>query len=142
MEKWLVALFVTGVVVIAMIGQGWVSWLEHKRRSKAMDVIQAALEAGREVPPQLYDQLSGSADSGLGATSGLGFGGKSPWSEVVVFAVLSVAFWIAFAFSEGQQRVAFLVVAATMSVTGLGYLAYALFARRVSRNARGDDDAQ
>lgn len=141
MEKWLVALFVTGVVAIAMIGQGWVSWLEHKRRSKAMDVIQAALEAGREVPPQLYDQLSGGADSGMGATSGLGFSGKSPWSEVAVFAALSVAFWIAFAFSEGQQRVAFLVVAATMSVTGLGYLAYALFARRVSRNARGADDA-
>lgn len=126
MNEWMVALLIFGAVAAAMLGQGWVSWLEHKRRSQAMDVIKAAIEAGRDPPREMYQQLRQAER------------GKAPWSEVVVFTALSFGFWIAFSQAEGDQRFAFLVVAATMTVTALGCLGLALMnpGRR-----RGDDEA-
>jgi alpha/beta superfamily hydrolase len=127
MEQWMVALFIFGAVVAAMIGQGWMSMLEHQRRKQAMEVIKAALEAGKEAPPIIYEQLR---DQGLT--------GKAPWSEVVVFTALSFGFWVAYGTAdEASERTAFLVVAATMTVTALGCLGLAL----MRPGARKDDDA-
>jgi hypothetical protein len=126
-ENWMVALFIFGAVTIAMIGAGWAQFLEHQRRKQAMDVIKAAIEAGKEAPPIIYEQLSKAGQT------------KPPWSEVVVFGALGFGFWIAFANADGDNRTAFLVVAATMTVTALGCLALAI--TRPDRGGAKDDDA-
>lgn len=122
-DPWMVTFFIFGAVTISMISAGWAQLLEHHRRKQAMEVIKAAIEAGREPPQIVYDQL------GQG-------GQKPPWSEVVVFTALGFGFWIAFANAEGESRVAFLVVAATMTVTALGCLALAI----MRPGSRGKDD--
>ena len=110
-----------------MIGAGWAQWLEHKRRSQAMDVIKAALEAGKEPPAIVYEQISKASQS------------KPPWGEVVVFSALGFGFWIAFSQADGDSRTAFLVVASTMTVTALGCLALAIM--RPGGGGK-DDDAE
>ena len=114
MEQVTVAALVTGVIAVAMIAQGWVSLLEHQRRRQTLDVIKAALEAGKEPPAQLYALLH--RDSAL----------RAPWGEALVFGALSVGFWLAYALDD-ERRTAFLVVAATMTVTAVGCLALAIF---------------
>lgn len=118
MEQWMIALLIVVAVTVGMIGQGWVSLLEHQRRKQAMELIKVSLEAGKEPPQQLYDML----DPKGGVT------GQPPWIEVVLFSALSVGFWLAYAtMVDSSQREAFLVIAATMTVTALGCLALALF---------------
>ncbi len=126
-ENWMVALFIFGAVTVAMIGAGWSQLLEHHRRKQAMDVIKAAIEAGREAPPIVYEQLAKAGQS------------KPPWGEVVVFSGLGFGFWIAFANADGDDRTAFLVVAATMTVTALGCLALAIM--RPDRDGGKDDES-
>lgn len=116
-ENWMVALFIFGAVAVAMVGAGWTQWLEHKRRAQAMDIIRIALEAGKEPPPILYEQLAKTNTT------------KAPWSEFVVFTALGFGFWIAYANAEGERQTAFLVIAATMTVTALGCLGLALMHR-------------
>lgn len=125
-ENWMVALFIFGAVTVAMIGAGWGQYLEHQRRKQAMDVIKTALEAGKEAPPIIYEQLGKASQS------------KPPWSEVVVFSALGFGFWIAFANADAEDRTAFLVVASTMTVTALGCLALALV--RPDRGSDKDDE--
>lgn len=117
-----IALIVFGAVAVGMIGQGWASYLEHQRRSQALDAIKTALQAGREPPAELYALLR--KDNGS----------RGPWDNIIVFGALSVGFWLAFALVEGERRVAFLVVAVTMTVTTLGCLALALAQPRRSRD--------
>ncbi len=126
-DNWMVAAFICVAVAIAMLGAGWSQWLEHKRRSQAMDVIKAAIEAGRDAPPMVYEQLAKAGES------------KPPWGEVVIFSALGFGFWIAVANSADEERTAFMVVAATMTVTALGCLALAIM--RPDRG-REDDDAE
>ena len=114
METWQVAVFIIVVVTVSMVGAGWSQWLEHKRRSQAMDVIKAALEAGKEPPAIVYEQINKANQS------------KPPWGEVVVFSALGFGFWIAYADAAADEKTAFLVVAATMTVTALGCLAVAI----------------
>ncbi len=123
-ENWMVAAFIFGAVTVAMLGAAWAQYLEHERRKQAMDVIKTALEAGKEAPPIIYEQLSKASQA------------KPPWSEVVVFSALGFGFWIAFANAEAEQRTAFLVVASTMTVTALGCLALAI----MRPGERGKDD--
>jgi hypothetical protein len=127
MDQWMVALFILGAVTVAVVGQGFLSFLEHQRHKQAMDVIKAALEAGKEVPPIVYEQVSKVGRS------------KPPWSEVVVFTALSFGFWIAYSQAEGDQRIAYLIVAATMTVTALGCLGLALM--RPDAGGKNDDAA-
>jgi hypothetical protein len=126
MENWMVALLIFGAIAVSMLGAGWAQYLEHQRRKQAMDVIKAAIEAGKEAPPIVYEQLSKASQS------------KSPWGEVVVFSALGFGFWMAFANAEGEQRTAFMVVAATMTVTALGCLALAIM--RPDRGGDKDDE--
>ncbi len=121
MENAAVALLIFAAIGIAMIAQGWVSLLDHQRRGQVLDVIKAALQAGKEPPAELYALLR--RDSAP----------KPPWGEVLVFGALSVGFWAAFALSE-ERRMAFLVIAATMTVTALGCLALALLKPGRSRD--------
>ncbi|MEZ5957030.1 MAG: hypothetical protein R3C27_07475 [Hyphomonadaceae bacterium] len=122
----MVALFIFGAVAISMLGAGWSQWLEHKRRSQAMDVVKAALEAGKEPPAIIYEQLNKSKES------------KPPWGEVIVFSALGFGFWLAFANADEENRTAFLVVASTMTVTALGCLALAIMRPGGGKN----DDAE
>ncbi|MDZ4691365.1 hypothetical protein [Terricaulis sp.] len=126
-ENWMVALFIFGAVAISMLGAGWSQWLEHKRRAQAMDIIKAALEAGREPPPILYEQLGKTNTS------------KPPWSEFVVFTALGFGFWIAYATADPDRQTAFLVIASTMTVTALGCLALALM--NPGGGSKDSDDA-
>ncbi len=123
LDPWMVAFFIFSTITISMLGAGWVQLLEHNRRKQAMEVIKAAMEAGREPPQIVYDQLSKPS-------------AKAPWSEVVIFTALGFGFWIAFANADGDSRTAFLVVAATMTVTALGCLALAI----MHPGGRGKDD--
>jgi hypothetical protein len=127
MDQWTVIFVVFAVVVLAMIAQGWASLLEHNRRKQALDVIKAALSAGKEPPAILYEQLAKSDQA------------KAPWTEVVLFTCLGFGFWIAYANAEGDQRTAFLVVAATMSMTALACLVLAL--TRPGRGGKDDESA-
>jgi len=127
-ENTQVALFIFGAVAISMLAAGWAQYLEHLRRKQAMDVIKAAIEAGKEAPPIVYEQLAKAGQS------------KPPWSEVVVFSALGFGFWIAFANAADEERTAFMVVAATMTVTALGCLALAIM--RPDRGGAKDDDAE
>ena len=113
-DNWMVALFIFGAVAVSMLGAGWSQWLEHKRRSQAMDLIKAALEAGKEPPAIVYEQIKKTNQS------------KPPWSEVVIFTALSFGFWLGFANAEGDSRTSFMVVASTMTLTALGCLALAI----------------
>jgi hypothetical protein len=115
MENWAIALFIFGAVAIGMIGQGWMSFLDHQRRTQTLELIKAMLAAGKDPPKQLYDQLA------------QGNQPKAPWSEVVIFTALSVGFWLAFIYSDaGGRRTAFFVIAASMTVTAVGCLILAL----------------
>lgn len=122
MERELVVFFILFAVTIGVGAQAWTSWLEHKRRTRALDVIKAAIEAGREPPQQLYDQLSG--DSGPYNSLGLS---KRPWAESVIFAAVAMGFWVAFMNASGEDQEKFLLVATIMSVSALGCLALAAF---------------
>lgn len=114
MEKWMVALFISAAVAVGMAAQAWVSWLDHKRRSQALDIIKACVQAGRDPPPQVYDELRAGGEP------------KPPWTEVVLFGALGAGFWIAGALAEPDRRLAFLVIAAAMTATALGCLVLAL----------------
>lgn len=123
MENTTIMLFIFGAVAIGMIGQGWVSLLEHQRRRQTLDVIKAALQAGKEPPAELYALLKNDSAQ------------RAPWGEAFVFGVLAVGFWLAFALMGGERRMAFLVIAATMTVTSLGSAAFVLM-----RPGRSRDD--
>jgi len=123
LEDWMVAAFIFAVVSIGMLSAGWSQWLEHKRRSQAMDLIKAALEAGKEPPAIVYQQIDKAGQV------------KAPWGEVVVFTAVGFGFWIAYADAAPEDKTAYLVVAATMTVTALGCLALAIM-----RPGRGDKD--
>lgn len=125
LSEWTVIFVIFAVVVLAMIAQGWASLLEHNRRKQVLEVIKAALAAGKEPPAIVYDQLAKSDQA------------KAPWTEVVVFTALGFGFWLAYANAEGDQRTAFLVVAATMSLTALGCLGLALM--RPGRGGKDDE---
>lgn len=129
MENWMVALLIFGAVTVGMVGAGWAQWLEHKRRSQAMDVIKAALDAGKDPPAIVYEQIAKAGQS------------KPPWSEVVVFSALGFGFWIAFANADAEQRIPFLVIASTMTVTALGCLALAIM-RPGGDSDKNPDDAE
>lgn len=128
MDDWMVALFILAAATVGMVGAGWSQWLEHRRRSQAMDVIKAALDAGKEPPAIVYEQIAKGGQS------------KPPWSEVVVFTALGFAFWIAYANAQPDDKTPFLVIAATMTLTALGCLALAIM--RPDRGRDKDDDAQ
>ncbi|MGD9981408.1 MAG: hypothetical protein AB7H66_06230 [Hyphomonadaceae bacterium] len=127
MENWMVAAFIFATVTIAMLAAAWAQWLEHKRRSQAMEVIRAALEAGKEPPAIVYEQIDKAGQS------------KPPWGEVIVFTAVGFGFWIAYADAAPEDKTAYLVVAATMTVTAIGCLALAIM--RPGRGGK-DDDAE
>ena len=126
-ENWMIVLFIFSAVAISMLGAGWAQWLEHRRRSQAMDVIKTMIEAGKEPPDLLYRQIAKTGSS------------KAPWGEVVVFSALGFGFWIAYATGAPEQQAPYLVIASTMTVTALGCLAIAIM--RPGGGAKDDDDA-
>lgn len=126
LEKWMVTAFIFGAVSIAMLAACWSQWLEHKRRSQAMDIIKTALEAGKEPPAIVYEQINKAGRT------------KPPWGEVVVFTAVGFGFWIGYANAGADDKTPFLVVAATMTVTALGCLALAL---TTSGRSGHDDEA-
>lgn len=117
--------FIFAAIALGMIGQGWVSFLEHQRRRQTLDVIKAVLQAGKEPPPELYSLLK--KDSAP----------RAPWGEAFVFGVLALGFWLAFAFLGDERRMAFLVIAVTMTLTSMGSLALAML-----KPGRSRDDEQ
>lgn len=125
MERWLVAMFILVAVAIGMGAQAWVSWLEHKRRTQAMEIIKAAIEAGREPPALIYEQLQKAEP----LESSMWFP-KKPWGEALLFAAVGAGFWVAYL--GGERELRYLIVATIMSVVALGCLALALL--------RGRDD--
>lgn len=125
LENWMVAAFIFATISIGMLGAGWAQWLEHKRRSQAMDVIKAAIEADKEPPAIVYEQIDKAGQS------------KPPWGEVVVFTAIGFGFWIAYADAAPEDKTAYLVVAATMTVTAIGCLALAIM--RPGRSGKDDD---
>lgn len=127
LEQWAVAGFIFAAVTVGMIGAGWSQYLEHQRRKQAMDVIKVALEAGKEPPAIVYDQIRSANET------------KPPWSEVVVFSALGFGFWIAYANAAPDEKTPFLVIAATMTVTALGCLGLAIM--RPDRGGKDDESA-
>lgn len=121
MDRTIVALIIFAAIAIGVAAQAWVSWLDHQRRTKALDVIKAALEAGKEPPPQLYEQLEQNPYGSMGMS-------KRPWGEAVIFGAVAAGFWIMFGFAEpGDAREKMMLVASIMSAFAAGCLALAMF---------------
>jgi hypothetical protein len=121
MESSSVAALIAAAIFVGVGLQAWMSWLEHKRRTQALDVIKAAIEAGREPPQQLYDQLEPEPYASFGLS-------KRPWGEAIMFAALAIGFWIACVMADaGDQRDRFMLVAAVMSAAAAGCAALAIF---------------
>jgi hypothetical protein len=118
MQGWVVAALIFAAVAIAMAAQAWASWLEHRLRMRALDVIKAAVDAGRDPPADLYDQIRDKTP-------------EPPWTEVFIFAALSFGFWLSFFV---LHNTVFMVVATSMTVTALGCLWLALAQRSARRN--------
>lgn len=123
MDTWMMALVVFTAVAIASGGAAWGSWLEHQRRMRALDVIKAAIDAGREPPAILYDQISDAKKP------------SAAWVEFVVFAALSFSFWLSYAL---LHMTVFMIIAASMTVTAIGCLWLAL----ARPGARRDDEGR
>lgn len=105
-------------VLTAGFGVAWGQMIDARRRAQVLEVVKAAIEAGREPPPQLYEELARIGER------------RPPWTEFIVFTALAVGFWVASARMAPQDgQVAFLTVASTMSVVSLGMLLLALSAR-------------
>jgi len=129
MGPMVILVIVVTAVVTAALGAAWAQMLEYRRRAAAMEVIKAAIVAGREPPREVLNELTGS-----------GAGQGSQWSVVVAFTALSVGFWIAWWRTQNQEvATAFLVVAATMTVTAAGC---ALLALTSSRGAAHPEDGR
>lgn len=118
MDRWEIALLILVAVVVGMGAQLWMSWLEHQRRSKALDVIKAAIEAGREPPAQVYEMLEPNAYASMGFS-------KRPWAEATIFGAVAVGMWIMFAVKGGDNLV---LIAAIMSAMSVGCFLLAIFA--------------
>lgn len=122
MDRTMVALLIFAAIAVGVGAQAWVSWLDHQRRTKALDVIKAAIEAGKEPPRELYDQLEKNEYASMGFS-------KRPWGEAVVFGAVAIGFWIMFGFADaGSARERFMLVAVIMSAFSAGCLALAVFA--------------
>lgn len=111
-----ILIIVLTAVITAGLGAAWQQFLEQRRRAAVLDVIKAAIVAGREPPPEILAEL---AQAGRR---------KPPWSEVVLFSALAFGFWLAFSRvpAASDAANAFLVVASTMSLTAVGCLVLAL----------------
>ncbi|NWG53910.1 MAG: hypothetical protein HXY28_09340 [Hydrogenophilaceae bacterium] len=116
---------VFGGVLVAMGSVAWAQWLDHRRRMKALDVIKAALERGMEAPAPVYAELSKDAAK------------RPPWSEVIIFTALGVAFWVAYFRIGGDSADRYAVIATAFTVTALGCLVVALLPRGAGK-ARDD----
>jgi hypothetical protein len=118
------------VITVAVISAAAMMMLEQiertKRSNKALEVIQTALQQGKEPAPELYRALE---PAGPEKTD-------QRWSNVIVFSALAVGFGAAAitAYPEGGSRFqAFAIIGAAMTVTAIGSLLYALFAKKPSR---------
>ncbi len=106
MGPMVILVIVLTAVLTAAAGAAWGQWLEHRRRVAAMDVIKAAIAAGKEAPREVLDEIARAGQR------------EAPWSAVIAFTALAFGFWIAWArASGGDEATAFLVVAVTMTVT-------------------------
>lgn len=126
MERWIVVALVMVAVTVGVLGQAWVSWLQHRRRMRTMDLIQASLDAGREPSEHLYDEIAHDRS-----------GAAPPVAEVVIFSALATGFWIAWFNAEGDERVPFLSVAAAMTITAVGSLLLVILRLLRQRDGKG-----
>ncbi len=106
---------------------GLVGMLQQNRaRSRAIDVIRAYAEQGKDPPPEVLKALtqndppaSASAYSGPLA---------SAWWTFLVFFALSAGFGIGYIQLAGDARWAFMLVTVVMGVLALGALVMAIVA--------------
>lgn len=121
MDRVEIVLLVLALVLLAAGQQTWMSWLEHKRRTKALEAIKAAYEGGRDPARELFDQLEGEPYAMLGLS-------KKPWAEAIVFSAVAAGLWIAYATgATGEREQAFLLIAAMMTLFSLICVALAVF---------------
>jgi hypothetical protein len=118
------------VITVAVLCAAAVMMLEQvertKRSNKALEVIKTALEQGKEPAPELYRALEPACPEKT----------DQRWSNVIVFSALAVGFGAAAfaAYPEGGGRFqAFAIIGAAMTVTAIGSLLYALFAKKPTR---------
>jgi hypothetical protein len=114
-------------VVTAFAAAAWGQFVDLRRKIAMMDLVKAAYAAGRDPPAAILEELARS-----GAR-------EAPWSAVIAFSALAVGFWIAYArLDVADGKIAFLVVAATLTMTALGTFILALASGRRRRDSRGD----
>ena len=118
------------VITVAVLSAAAMMMVEQiertKRSNKALEVIQIALQQGKEPAPELYRALE---PAGPEKTD-------QRWSNVIVFSALAVGFGAAAftAYPEGGARFqAFAIIGAAMTAAAIGSLLYALFAKKPMR---------
>jgi hypothetical protein len=114
MAHWVI-MVVLGLACVAIaVTTMWQHWLDTKRRMKALDVVQAAIEQGREPPKELLADLAPQERNP--------FGGNDWWANTIVFTVLSLGFgaFALIAWRDGNERFeAFGVIALVMGATAM-----------------------
>ena len=125
MGPMVIVVIVIVALVTASMGAALGQMLEARRRVAAMEVIKAAMAAGREPPREVLDELTRAGQR------------RPPWTEVIAFTALAVGFWVAFnRVGDESSQTAFMVVASTMTVTAAGLLVLALASGRGSTKTR------
>lgn len=129
MGPMVILVIVLTAVLTAAGGAAWGQWLEHRRRVAAMEVIKAAMVAGKEPPREVLDEIGRAGQR------------EAPWSAVIAFTALAFGFWIAWGRTGGSdESTAFLVVAVTMTVTAGGLLIQALMSPAGGRTKSRDNE--
>ena len=130
MGPMVILVIVLTAVLTAAGGAAWGQWLDHRRRVAVMEVIKAAMAAGKEPPREVLDEIVRAGQR------------EAPWSAVIAFTALAFGFWIAWGRTGGgDESTAFLVVAVTMTVTAAGLLMLSLMSHSGGAKKSGDDDA-
>jgi VIT1/CCC1 family predicted Fe2+/Mn2+ transporter len=121
MEVWMATVFVLAAVAVGVFGQAWGSWLEHRRRLRAMDLIEKELSAGRQPPLELYGQLNEKRSIV-----------RSPWASAIATILVGLAgiLWLAY-YSAGGGHTSRIIAVAAVAILAL---VVTLF------NRRGDDE--
>ncbi len=99
------------------------TWLQHRTRREALDVVRAYAAQGRDPPAEVLKILEVRPDAGFprrDRTIGL-------WHRVVIFASISIGFGVlAYSNPAGSDARGTFFIAVLMGVMALGHLAIAL----------------
>jgi hypothetical protein len=118
------------IALAAFVGlalMGWGMWLEHRQERRVLDIVAAAIEAGREPPAELLARLAGP-----GGAEATGPRRRALQRLTILFLVVAAACFVAsWAATEAAREQALLLAAAILGLAGVGLALVLAFGRRL-----------